>query len=180
MLLADAIFYFVIVWKLSVVVTDWKTVIQFPLSILYFNGGKIGVYLGLIAASITVIVEMKKGQFMRETLMGLLIGSMLIQSGYQVFMAILNDGTIFKQILTISIIGGFVLFITFFIEQFKDLPYQIILLFISVHLFVGVLQPGGLLQTSVIATVYIGVFMSVLLKFYLKNEEGEGLIIEEK
>ncbi|MDS9470344.1 hypothetical protein [Sporosarcina pasteurii] len=175
LLLADAIFNFVIVWKLSVIVTDWKTVIQFPLSILYFNGGKIGVFLGLLAASITVVVEMKKGQLKRETIMGLLFGSILIQSSYQILMAVLNDGPIFTWLLTVSIIGAFVLFILFFMDRFKDLLNQIIFLFISVHLFVGVLQPGGLFQTPVIATVYTGIFLSVMLKFYVKPIKVEGV-----
>ena len=36
----DLVFVFIIVWKLSVVLTDFTTVIKYPLMILYFSGEK--------------------------------------------------------------------------------------------------------------------------------------------
>ena len=41
---SDAVFTFIIVWKLSLLVTDFKAVVTYPISLLYFNGGTIGVY----------------------------------------------------------------------------------------------------------------------------------------
>ena len=46
-ILLDAVFYFIIVWKLSVIFTNFNTVIKSPLSIIYFDGGILGFYLGL-------------------------------------------------------------------------------------------------------------------------------------
>lgn len=47
---SDAAILFLLVWKLSVVVTDFDMILDSPLSILYFNGGETGLYLGVIAA----------------------------------------------------------------------------------------------------------------------------------
>ena len=58
--LVDSMFYFVLVWKLSVILTDFKNVIKSPLSIIYFNGGRIGLYLGLLAGMVTIVIELKK------------------------------------------------------------------------------------------------------------------------
>lgn len=42
----DAVFTFIVVWKFSIIVTDFKAVIAQPFSLLYFNGGTMGVLLG--------------------------------------------------------------------------------------------------------------------------------------
>ncbi len=43
----DYLFYFLITWKLSVVVTDFGMVVNNPLTILYYATGDIGVYFGV-------------------------------------------------------------------------------------------------------------------------------------
>ncbi|MED3800285.1 hypothetical protein P4604_23240 [Lysinibacillus capsici] len=53
-LYSDAIFTFIIVWKLSLLVTDFKTVVNNPITLLYFNGGTMGVLLGVIVASLQI------------------------------------------------------------------------------------------------------------------------------
>ena len=45
--IGDAFFYLVIVWKLSIVLTDFDSVLRSPLAIIYFHGGVVGFYLGL-------------------------------------------------------------------------------------------------------------------------------------
>ena len=54
---SSAVFTFVIVWKLSVIVVDYQMVIEHPLTILYFHGGKIGYWLGILAALIYVYLK---------------------------------------------------------------------------------------------------------------------------
>ena len=41
-LYSDVAAIFILVWKFSVVLTDFSTVKQQPLALLYFNGGKLG------------------------------------------------------------------------------------------------------------------------------------------
>ncbi|QHE63172.1 hypothetical protein FHE72_20775 [Rossellomorea vietnamensis] len=46
---SNAILIFILVWKLSVIVIDFQTVIKHPFTILYFHGGIMGYWLGLAA-----------------------------------------------------------------------------------------------------------------------------------
>ncbi|MCA1061353.1 hypothetical protein LCL96_20770 [Rossellomorea aquimaris] len=54
---SSAVFTFVIVWKLSVIVVNYQMVIEHPLTILYFHGGKVGYWLGLLAALIYTFLK---------------------------------------------------------------------------------------------------------------------------
>jgi hypothetical protein len=47
---SNAAFLFVIVWKFSIILFQFPLVLQAPMSILYFNGGTYGFWLGLAAA----------------------------------------------------------------------------------------------------------------------------------
>ena len=76
--LVDSIFYFVLVWKLSVIVTDFGNVIKSPLSIIYFNGGTIGFYLALLAVGITLLIESKKKKLHRIDRLALFISFVVI------------------------------------------------------------------------------------------------------
>lgn len=51
----NSVFLFVALWKASVVLFSFQLVIQAPLSLLYFNGGWKGIWLGLIAVCIYII-----------------------------------------------------------------------------------------------------------------------------
>lgn len=54
---SNAIFYFLIVWKLSIIIVDFQTVIQYPMTILYFNGGVAGYWIGLV---VVLLYALKK------------------------------------------------------------------------------------------------------------------------
>lgn len=47
---SNVAFLFVIVWKFSIVLFQFPLVLQAPMSVLYFNGGIYGFWLGLAAA----------------------------------------------------------------------------------------------------------------------------------
>lgn len=161
-LLGDAIFYFIIVWKLSVLITDFKTVLQFPLSIIYFNGGTVGVFLGIIAAAIKVYLEMINKRLSNERFISLLLGMMTIQSMYQIFIAIFNDGPLLVRLVTIISFSAFILTILLFIDQLEEIPLQFILLMIGLHLFTSALQPAGFMQTPMFIALGVGGFMMIV------------------
>lgn len=176
--LADGIFYFIIVWKLSVIITDFGTVIHSPLSILYFHGGHIGVFLGLLAAMIKVFIEIKKQILHRDGLVALFVSSMLIQAIYQLMMVLLNEGPVIAQIVTVIVFGLFALVIWFTVDKMEDSFSWLAILFIVIHLFVGSFQQAGLFGTPVIVTVMIGSFFAIILsekfiKSYSRRELGE-------
>ncbi|WP_299743132.1 hypothetical protein [Rossellomorea sp. y25] len=54
---SNGIFTFLLVWKLSVIVVDFQTVMKHPITILYFHGGVVGYWLGLIAALTYIFVK---------------------------------------------------------------------------------------------------------------------------
>lgn len=56
----NAFFTYILVWKLSYILFNFSLVSQMPLSIVYFNGGIKGHFLGILAVIIYVIVVAKK------------------------------------------------------------------------------------------------------------------------
>lgn len=54
---SNGIFYFLVIWKLSVIVVDFHNVIEHPITILYFNGGRWGYWLGLLSVLLYIFVK---------------------------------------------------------------------------------------------------------------------------
>lgn len=173
---ADSIFYFIIVWKLSVVITDFSNVIRSPLNIIYFNGGLTGFYLGLVVAAVRVLFEIKKRHFATESVASLFAGTVIIQAIYQVMMVVLNEGDVIAQIVTVSIFTLFTIFVWLNIGKSGIWPFQLILLFMAVHLFVAAFQPKGLVGTPLIATMLTALFFAFLLYW----GRGVKFVSEEK
>lgn len=173
--LADAIFYFIIVWKLSVILTDFNSVINSPLSLVYFHGGLVGFYLGLFAAGVRIVIEIKKHTLTAIEIAALFTGAVLIQAIFQVMMVFLNEGGLVAQIATVTIFTLFALFVWLMIGKSTVWPLQLVLLFIAIHLFTAAFQEEGLTGTPVIATVCMGLFFGTLLFKKRETEfESEG------
>lgn len=173
--LGDAIFYFILVWKLSVIVTDFGNVIKAPLSIIYFNGGIIGFYLGLLAVGVTLLVESKKKNLHKFDRVALFIGFIIVQSTYQVMMVFLNEGPAVAQIATVLIFPVFTLLIWISIEKWRTFPIQLTVLFPVVHIFAASLQPAGVLGVPVITTVLVSLFFALYLMRENKIESEDIL-----
>jgi hypothetical protein len=54
---SNAVFYFILTWKLSVIVVDFTTVIKHPLTILYFHGGTTGYWMGITVVLIYTFIK---------------------------------------------------------------------------------------------------------------------------
>lgn len=54
---SNAVFYFILTWKLSIIIVDFQTVIKHPLTILYFHGGTTGYWLGIAVVLIYTFVK---------------------------------------------------------------------------------------------------------------------------
>lgn len=54
---SNSVFYFLVIWKLSVIVVDFQNVIEHPITILYFNGGRWGYWLGLLSVLLYIFVK---------------------------------------------------------------------------------------------------------------------------
>lgn len=156
--LSDAFFYLIIVWKLSVVITDFSSVIRSPLSLIYFDGGLVGFYLGLAFIAGKVLLDGKKGRLTAEGIRVLLMGAVVVQAVFQVMMVLLNEGQLIVQVVTVA---AFTLFALFYWIK-GDGTVLFIGLFMAVHVFVVVWQPAGLVGTPFITTLLIGLFFIVL------------------
>ncbi len=156
--LSDAFFYLIIVWKLSVVITDFSSVIRSPLSLIYFNGGVVGFYLGLAFIAGKVLLDSKKGQLTAEGIRVLLMGAVVVQAMFQVMMVLLNEGQLVVQVVTVV---GFTLFALFYWIK-GDGTALFIGLFMTVHVFVAAWQPVGLVGTPLVTTLLVGCFFIAL------------------
>ena len=173
--LIDSVFYFILVWKLSVIVTDFGNVIKAPLSIIYFNGGRIGFFLGLLAVGVTLLVELKKKNLHKLARMALFIGFITVQSVYQVMMVLLNKGPTGAQIATVLIFTAFALLVWMSIGKLSTTPIQLMVLFPVVHIFAASFQPAGVLGVPVITTVLVSLFFALYIIRENKIESGDIL-----
>ena len=106
----DAIFYLILIWKLSVIITDFKIVITVPWAILYFNGGFTGFILGLVFVAVRTWLDWKKDRIEKDGLAALFIGAVSVQAVFQVMMVLLNEGSMFASIGTAVLFLGLLIF----------------------------------------------------------------------
>ncbi|PIC56172.1 hypothetical protein CSV80_12540 [Sporosarcina sp. P12(2017)] len=156
--IGDLFFNVVIIWKLSVILTDFSMVIKNPLSILYFHGGTFGWILGLVVAGLWMLRQVYKEKWKRIDKWSLLLALICWQAVYQIAMALLNEGSLIVKSATI------VLFVAIFVlswwsERKKvNTVSELASVLIAVHFLVSAIQ-GNLLNTAFITTIFIGLFL---------------------
>lgn len=161
-IIGDAFFYLVIVWKLSLVLTDYESVLRSPLAIIYFNGGVVGFYLGLLFIAGKILWNMKKGLLGADGFRALFTGAVSVQVVYQVMMVLLNEGELIAQVVTVVVFGLFAVF--FWVNSGKsgNWPVQLALVFMAVHVFVSAVQLDEFIQTPLISTLVMGLFFVIV------------------
>ena len=168
---SDAAILFLLVWKFSVVITDFEMIIDSPLSILYFNGGSIGVFLGLSIALSKLLWQFMQGIWQESELVAMLFSMVMLQSLYQIIMVLLNEAAPWQKIVTVVL---FVLLATLTwlkITSSTTWQFQLIVLLLLTHIFVALIQPQGMLQTPLFVT---GMFVVCgLLAYALTNKQHE-------
>ncbi|MFC6038030.1 hypothetical protein ACFPYN_01055 [Paenisporosarcina macmurdoensis] len=173
---SDAAILFLLVWKLSVVITDFQMVVESPLSILYFNGGTVGIYLGLIVALSRLLWRFKKKNWPKFELVAMLFSMVMLQSLYQLFMVLLNEAALWQKIITAVLFIGLSALTWLKISISRIWQIQITILFLFIHIFVALLQPQGMLQTPLFVTAIFVVCGGVV--YLTTNKEHE--FTEEK
>ncbi|MDW0116986.1 hypothetical protein QTL97_08570 [Sporosarcina thermotolerans] len=173
-LFSDAVFYIIIIWKLSVIITDFSTVIRAPISIVYFNGGFTGFCLGLLFVAGRIWFDWIRGKVDKESLVALFTGAVTVQTIFQVMMVLLNKGSLIAGIGTVVIFIALTFFV-WRIEQIGDHIALISMLFMAAHIFVATIQPKGLLNPPLFITLIIGVFFIAIFKVTkVQTERGSG------
>jgi len=161
-IIGDAFFYLVIVWKLSIVLTDFDSVLRSPLAIVYFNGGSVGFYLGLLFIAGKTLWDMKKERLGAIGFRALFTGAIIVQVVYQVMMVLLNEGEMMAQVVTVVVFGLFTVFFWMNSGKVGNWPVQLVLVFMAVHVFVAAVQPNEFIQTPLISTVVMGLFFVIV------------------
>jgi hypothetical protein len=173
---SDAAILFLLVWKLSVVITDFQMIVESPLSILYFNGGKEGIFIGLIVALSRLLWRFKRKNWPKYELVAMLFSMVMIQSLYQLFMVLLNEAALWQKIITVILFIGLSTLTWLKISVSRIWQIQLTILFLFIHIFVALLQPQGMLQTPLFVTA-IFVICGVVV-YLITNKEHE--FTEEK
>ena len=171
---SDAAILFLLVWKLSVVVTDFDMILDSPLSILYFNGGETGLYLGVLAALGRLFWQLRRKGWPERELVAMLIAMVMVQSLYQLFMVLLNEAEMWQKILTVLVFVGLTMLTWQKAKLSSVWRIQLTILFLAGHLFVSILQPRGFVQTPLFVT---GLFVLCSVAIYVvthKQQEQMG------
>lgn len=150
-MLGNIFFNLVIVWKLSVIVTDFQTVRAHPMSIVYFHGGAFGWYLALAAAGFLVMRQAAKEQWTQKQLRALVIAVISWQSLYELAMLLFADGALAVKAAVFILFGAALLFgWRLWYKGINDAE-DIALLFAAVHFAAAAVQ-GKLFGIPLITT----------------------------
>ncbi|MEB2298463.1 hypothetical protein LAV72_02320 [Lysinibacillus xylanilyticus] len=141
----DAVFTFILVWKFSIIVTDFKAVIAQPFALLYFNGGTIGVLLGVMAASLQLWWKRQKIHFDEIGIAACSWAIILTQSIYQWLVVLLNDNQTNSEVITLLVLSTLTVFILWKITAIK----RALFLYTFGLMMVAFFQPHGLWQPAV-------------------------------
>ncbi|QPQ32367.1 hypothetical protein [Lysinibacillus sp. JNUCC 51] len=147
----DAVFTFIVVWKFSVIVTDFKAVIAQPFALLYFNGGTIGVFLGVMAVSLQLWWKRQKIQFDASGIAAYSWAIILTQSIYQWLVVLLNDNQTTSEVITLLVLSTLTVFILWKITTTN----RALILYTIGLIIVALFQPHGLWQPAVGVSVIL-------------------------
>ncbi|MFJ7981878.1 hypothetical protein ACIQ1D_16505 [Lysinibacillus xylanilyticus] len=147
----DAVFTFIVVWKLSLIVTDFKAVIAQPFALLYFNGGTIGVFLGVMAVSLQLWWKRQKIQFDASGIAAYSWAIILTQSIYQWLVVLLNDNQTTSEVITLLVLSTLTVFILWRITTIN----RALILYTIGLIIVALFQPHGLWQPAVSVSVIL-------------------------
>ncbi|MFJ5565468.1 hypothetical protein [Lysinibacillus xylanilyticus] len=147
----DAVFTFIVVWKFSLIVTDFKAVIAQPFALLYFNGGTIGVFLGVMAVSLQLWWKLQKIQFDASGIAAYSWAIILTQSIYQWLIVLLNDNQTTSEVITLLVLSTLTVFILWRITTIN----RALILYTIGLIIVALFQPHGLWQPAVAVSVIL-------------------------
>lgn len=89
---------FILVWKFSYIITNWQDVMDYPLSMLYFDGGTFGIALAAIILFIYSVLRVKSE---KDTIQQQSFYWLSMYSSSQFLYALLNDGVLWLTILMV-------------------------------------------------------------------------------
>ncbi len=159
---SNAIFIFILTWKLSVILFQFKLSIQNPFTILYFNGGIRGYWLG-IAASLIYLFIASKGKKQcpaNININGLFQSWLMTVSIYELIMSIFQDHNWWFMVILILINMSFIVMTVLKSKQIQW-QYQLVILFTSIQVLIYSIM-NNLFSAPIITYILIAVLLSII------------------
>ena len=150
---SDAAILFILVWKFSVLITDFEMILEFPLAILYFNGGETGLFLGLLSALGRLLWQLNRKGWTEIDFVALIVAFVLLQSLYQFLMVSMNEAEFWQKLMTIAIFSGMIILTWMKVFKSNVWRLQLLVLLLLAHILVAIIQPEGVFQSPLLITV---------------------------
>ncbi len=155
----DAVFTFIVTWKLSVVIFHLKTIIANPMNIIYFNGGVKGYGLGIAGALLYTIFSKKRSIRYSEVVLSWL----LTVAAYELVYGVFNETVV--GLVVVQFLVNLVLLVVAIIKAPSRLwMLQIIILFTGIQGLFYTLK-ADLLSLPIATYVLLAIFFY----FWRKN-----------
>ncbi|MBS4195448.1 hypothetical protein [Lederbergia citri] len=152
-------FIFILTWKLSVIFFQFEMVLSNPLSILYFNGGLKGYWLGVIASIVYTYFYVKKNNVRIEEFVQAWILFIVIYEF--ISLIVLHESLIW---VFIQLILGFIVMILSFSRAKQTVwQLQIMVLYIGALAIIYSFQ-HELISLPMATYVIIALILSILAK----------------
>lgn len=166
---SDYLFTFILVWKFSVIITDLNVILQSPWTLLYFNGGHIGVICALVAVGLHIIYHLYRQNVQVQQLYALSIGAIQLQSLLQMMLVMMQEELMLTRIIT-SIGYGMILFLIIrFKNHIQSMVRETNIIYFMAFLFLSAWQKESIWQYSVLSTAMISSVLIVLFTYYEKK-----------
>ncbi|PFG04687.1 hypothetical protein [Bacillus sp. es.034] len=144
---SNGIFYFLVIWKLSVIVVDFQNVIEHPITILYYHGGRWGYWLGLLTVLLYIFVKRA------DTVYRLVIVWMSTVVFFELVVHLL-EFDILVGVIQFSLNGALVLFLLKKEDDGDTWAIQLVVVFSLLQLLLHSIH-GGFVYTTVTWTYLI-------------------------
>ncbi|CAN7204864.1 hypothetical protein [Rossellomorea sp. LjRoot5] len=153
---SNGVFYFLVIWKLSVIVVDFQNVIEHPITILYFHGGRWGYWLGLLTVLLYIFVRRV------DTVYRLVIAWMSTVVFFELVVHLL-ESDILAGVIQFCLNGALVLFLSKKEDDRDTWAIQLVVVFTLLQLLLHSIS-GGFVFTTVTWTYLI--VMAYLIFIY--------------
>lgn len=154
------IFLFLVIWKLSYVITNWVDFINNPLSVLYFNGGSLGTVVAFIVVLVTEFVKNHANSTYNYISKNYFL-FFLIYAFFNFFNFLFNQ---VSWILALTSSLFYLLFAISIVLTFKQKQYiiQIIsMLLLGVAILFSCIEPLGLFQLKHLLLVLFVLYLNI-------------------
>lgn len=168
-LYGNAVFIFIIIWKLSIVIFDFKTTISNPMTIVYFHGGLKGYWLGIMTVCIYLIyICYKKHCFYQEKAI-MVFAWMMTVSIYELGIGLLNGYAFWLVGFQIIVNAAMLIWLKQKLQDFQWLV-QLLILFTMFQVFFYSMR-HELLTVPVLTFIVVA---AALLCYLFDRRENNG------